>query len=639
MSPHEPDKIYIRGAREHNLKNITVALPRNQLCVITGLSGSGKSSLAFDTLYAEGQRRYVESLSAYARQFLGLMEKPDVETIEGLSPAISIEQKATSRNPRSTVATVTEIYDYLRLLFARIGIVHCPSCGDKIEKQTVQQIVDTVLNLPEGEKLQILAPVIRERKGEYKKLFKEIERDGYVRVRVDGEVYPIEEVPPLNKKLKHSVDVVVDRLKMKSGIRSRLTDSIETALTRAEGLVIVQREDGGEELFSEHFACHKCGISMEEPAPRSFSFNSPFGACPDCDGLGFRMEIDPRRIVPHEKKSIKDGAVESIGSPREAWYFRMLEQVAEYYKFSLDTPWEKLPQKAQDIVLYGSPDKVRFVYQRDSENWSGTWDHEAKWEGTIPNLQRRYKQTNSNMIREWIEEFMGKIACDTCGGRRLKPESLSVLVSDHNIYDITSKSIRESVQFFDELRLNERDSIISEQILKEVKARLGFLLNVGLGYLTLHRTASTLSGGEAQRIRLATQIGSQLVGVLYILDEPSIGLHQRDNARLISTLKRLRDLGNTVIVVEHDKETIEEADWVVDLGPGAGRHGGEIVAEGTPADIERNEKSLTGRYLSGAEEIAIPDRRRKPGKKFITVKKAYGHNLKNVTVKFPLGLL
>ncbi len=639
MSPNEPEDINIRGAREHNLKNIDVTIPRNNLCVITGLSGSGKSSLAFDTLYAEGQRRYVESLSAYARQFLGLMEKPDVDIIEGLSPAISIEQKATSRNPRSTVATVTEIYDYLRLLFARIGKVHCPSCGKRIARQTVQQITDAILFFPEGEKIQILAPVVRERKGEYRKLFKDIERDGFVRIRIDGEIYPVEELPKLDKQKKHSIDIVVDRLVIKEGIRNRLTDSVETALSKAEGLVTLVPQAGEEKLFSEHFACHDCGVSLEEPAPRSFSFNSPFGACPACDGLGFKMEIDPLRIVPDVKRTIRDGAIETFGASRESWYMRMLAQVAEEYRFSLEKPWQDLSEEHQRIVLYGTTKKIHFHWERSGQNVEGSWDHWARWEGIIPNLRRRYRQTNSQGIRDWIEGFMGKVSCETCDGKRLKPEALSVLISGLNISDITGYSISEAVEFFNNLELSERDSTIAYQILKEVNARLGFLLNVGLEYLSLDRSAGTLSGGEAQRIRLATQIGSQLVGVMYILDEPSIGLHQRDNGRLITTLAKLRDLGNTVIVVEHDRETIEQADYVIDLGPGAGRHGGEVVAVGTPEQICEAPESITGRFLNNDEKIESPGKKHKPKRRWIQVKSARGHNLKDISVRFPVGLL
>jgi len=639
MAPHEPDSVIIRGAREHNLRNIDVTIPRNRLCVITGLSGSGKSSLAFDTLYAEGQRRYVESLSAYARQFLGLMEKPDVDFIGGLSPAISIEQKATSRNPRSTVATVTEIYDYLRLLFARIGTIYCPSCGKRIERQSVQQITDAVLSMPEGTKIQVLAPVVRGRKGEYRKMIEDVEREGFVRIRVDGKVYAIDEIPSIDKKRKHTIEVVVDRLVIKSEIKNRLTDSIEIALNLAEGLVTVLTEEGEEKLYSELYGCQECNIFFEEPQPRNFSFNTPFGACPACDGLGFKMEIDPRRIVPNPANTISGGAVASLSSTREGWYSRMLEQVAEYYNFSLDVPWYKMKPENQEIVLYGSPDKIHFRWERNNEKMNGSWDYEAKWEGVIRNLERRYRQTTSTYIREWIEGFMGHVPCLTCGGKRLKPESLAVRIKDKNIADVTAFSIDEALSFFESLKLSERDTTIATQILKEVRERLGFLVNVGLDYLTLDRSAGTLSGGEAQRIRLATQIGSQLVGVLYILDEPSIGLHQRDNARLIATLERLRDLGNTVVVVEHDRETIERADWIVDLGPGAGRHGGEVVAMGTPKNIRKSNGSITGRYLSGKESINPPDERREPQKKrWITIKNARGHNLKGIDVRFPLGL-
>ena len=489
MAPREPDTLTIRGAREHNLKNIDVTIPRNRLSVITGLSGSGKSSLAFDTLYAEGQRRYVESLSAYARQFLGLMEKPDVDMIEGLSPAISIEQKATSRNPRSTVATVTEIYDYLRLLFARIGVIYCPSCGKRIERQTVQQITDAVLTMPEGTKIQVLAPVVRGRKGEYRKMIEEIERNGFVRMRLDGTVYPIGEIPKIDKKRKHTLEIVIDRLVIKKEVKNRLTDSIEVALHQAEGLVTILTEEGEEKLYSELYGCHECNIFFEEPQPRNFSFNSPFGACPACDGLGFKMEIDPRRIVPNPAKSIREGAVESLSNSREAWYFRMLEQVAKHYKFSLSTPWHKLTKQQQDIVLYGSPDKLRFRWERQSEQSSGTWDYQAKWEGVVPNLERRYRQTSSGYIREWIEEFMGHVSCNVCGGKRLKPESLSVRITDRNIADVTELSIREALDFFTNLKLSERDQTIAVQVLKEVHERLGFLVNVGLDYLSLDRAA------------------------------------------------------------------------------------------------------------------------------------------------------
>ncbi len=637
MAPNEPDNIRIVGAREHNLKNVTVTLPRNQITVVTGLSGSGKSSLAFDTLYAEGQRRYVESLSAYARQFLGLMEKPDVDFIEGLSPAISIEQKATSRNPRSTVATVTEIYDYLRLLYARVGVMHCPNCDKIIERQTVQQIADAVMSMGDGSRLQVLAPIVRSRKGEYRKLFKDIERDGFVRVRVDGEICPVDGTPELNKKTKHSVDIVVDRLVLKPDIRNRLTDSLEIAINKAEGLVTILAANGEDKLYSENYGCQDCDLYFQAPEPRSFSFNSPFGACPECDGLGFSLKIDPRRIVPNPKKSIKEGAIEAFGSPHESWYMRRLEQTARHYDFTLRTSWEKMNPEHQEIVLYGSPDEILFVWEKKDDDGS-IWKHKSKWEGVISNLERRYRQTNSQAIREWIEGFMGRVPCRTCEGKRLKPESLAVRVGGRNIAEVASDSIWQAAAFFRTLELNERDSKISEQILKEVNARLGFLLNVGLDYLSLDRSAGTLSGGEAQRIRLATQIGSQLVGVLYILDEPSIGLHQRDNERLIQTLEHLRDLGNTVIVVEHDRETMERADYLVDLGPGAGIHGGEVVVEGTPQQVANTPESITGRFLSNQEYIDVPAKRRASKKKWITIKNARGHNLKGITARFPLGL-
>jgi len=639
VSPHEPDSIVIRGAREHNLKNIDVTIPRNRLSVVTGLSGSGKSSLAFDTLYAEGQRRYVESLSAYARQFLGLMEKPDVEIIEGLSPAISIEQKATSRNPRSTVATVTEIYDYLRLLFARIGVIYCPGCGKRIERQTVQQITDAVMSMPTETRLQVLAPVARGRKGEYKKQFQEIERDGFVRVRVDGEIHPITEVPELDKKKKHTIEIVVDRLVLKPDIQNRLTDSIELALHHGGGLVSILTSEGEEKLFSEKYGCQECNIFFDEPEPRNFSFNSPFGACPECDGLGFKMEIDVRRVIPHPQKSVLEGAIATFSSPRESWYFRMLEQVGEHYGFKLNVPWNSYTDQQKNIILYGSPEKIEFHWERNSLKGSGTWDYRSKWEGVISNLERRYRQTDSGMIREWIESFMGHVPCSACNGKRLKPESLAVRITDRNIADVSDMSIKEGLAWFESLKLGQRENEIAAPILKEVRARLGFLNNVGLEYLSLSRSAASLSGGEAQRIRLATQIGSQLVGVLYILDEPSIGLHQRDNERLINTLERLRDLGNTVVVVEHDRDTIERADWVIDLGPGAGRHGGQVVAAGPPEQVKKVKGSLTGRYLAGVERIEVPQRRRVPGKKFLAIKGASGHNLKSVHTRFPIGLL
>ncbi len=629
--------ISIRGAREHNLKNIHVDLPRNRLVVVTGISGSGKSSLVFDTLYAEGQRRYVESLSAYARQFLGLMEKPDVDQIDGLSPAISIEQKSGVRNPRSTVGTVTEIYDYLRLLYARIGIPHCPSCGKRIERQSAQEIVDKLMELPHGIKLSILAPIIRGRKGEYQELFKSLARDGFVKVRTDGTLHSLEEGIHLSRNKKHSIEVVVDRLKVMPDVRERLTDSVELALRQASGLVIAAPESQPEELFSEHFACPDCGISFEELSPRLFSFNSPYGACQSCTGLGFTMEIDERLVVPDPSKSIMEGAIVPFVRGQESWNMRRLEQVGKAYGFKLTTPFYKLNREYQHLILRGSNDKnLRFVYR--SQDGRTLWEHEGTWEGIIPNLSRRYKQTTSQRIKEWIEEFMGQVACPECGGERLRAEARSVTVNGIGIVPLTDFSIEAAAKFFHEIRLNERETKIARQILKEVSARLEFLLKVGLSYLTLSRAAGSLAGGEAQRIRLATQIGSGLVGVMYILDEPSIGLHQRDNLRLISTLKRLRDLGNSVIVVEHDRETIESADWVLDLGPGAGLLGGEVVAEGPPSNIIGNDKSLTGRYLIGSEKIPLPVKRHKPQRgNYLKLYGAEGNNLKKINVQIPLG--
>jgi excinuclease ABC subunit A len=626
--------IKITGAREHNLKNIDVILPRNNLIVITGISGSGKSSLAFDTLYAEGQRRYVESLSAYARQFLGLMEKPDVDSIEGLSPAISIQQKAGIRNPRSTVATVTEVYDYLRLLFARIGHPHCPKCSRPIQRQTAQEIVDTLLNQPNGTKIEILSPLVVGRKGEYHGLLENIRKDGFVRVRIDGTVRTLDEKIELDKKRRHTVEVVVDRLVVKDGLRARLTDSVETALRLSSGLLIAVMDGKTEQVFSERFACTFCNISISEIEPRLFSFNSPFGACPTCTGLGFKLEIDPERVIPNPDISITDGAIASMGTNYDGWTWGLLEAVADKYKFRLDVPWRKLKADCQNVVLYGSGGK-RIDVTYESEN--SRFEHSARWEGIIHNLMRRYHQTTSEQVREWIEEFMGNIPCPDCGGARLKPEARAVLINGRNVSELADLSIREASAFFDELKLDAREAMIARQILKEIKARLSFLLNVGLDYLTLSRAAGSLSGGEAQRIRLATQIGSQLTGVLYILDEPSIGLHQRDNDRLISTLTQLRDIGNTVIVVEHDRDTILAADYVVDLGPGAGRHGGELVATGSPQEVAKNLTSVTGRFLSGADTIDIPRKRRPGNGKTVTVKRARGNNLRDITVDIPLG--
>ncbi|MBU0517438.1 excinuclease ABC subunit UvrA, partial [bacterium] len=628
--------IVIKGAREHNLKNIDLTLPRENLIVITGISGSGKSSLAFDTLYAEGQRRYVESLSAYARQFLGQMEKPDVDFIEGLSPAIAIEQKSTHRNPRSTVATVTEIYDYFRLLYARIGKATCYNCGKPIEKQSVQMIVDQALGLPQNSRFMVLAPMIRGRKGEYREVFQGLKRDGYLRVRVDGEVRSLEDPIKLEKNKKHTIEVVVDRLVVEGDLRMRLTDSVETALQLSSGLVIIDIQGGEEVLFSEHYSCADCGISYEELEPRSFSFNSPYGACPECSGLGFRMEIDPQRVVPDPSLSISEGAILTLQNWSESMTFRMIEQVADHFGFSVRVPFVKLSDAQKDICLYGSGKKeIRFRFEH--KNGRGVWEHTSKWEGFIPNLKRRYRQTGSSGIRDWIEGFMAALPCPACQGGRLKKEALSVRIGYLNISDLTRLSIKEADQFFDSLKLNKREQSIGEQIFKEIKSRLRFLVNVGLDYLTLDRSAGTISGGEAQRIRLATQIGSQLVGVLYILDEPSIGLHQRDNRRLIEALIRLRDLGNTVIVVEHDREMITSADIVVDLGPGAGRRGGKVVACGTPAEIISNSKSLTGKFLSGKEKIIGPERHHKSNGKKLSLYGATGNNLKSIDVHIPLG--
>ncbi len=602
--------IFVKGAREHNLKNIDVEIPRDRFVVITGLSGSGKSSLAFDTIYAEGQRRYVESLSAYARQFLGLMEKPDVDYIEGLSPAVSIEQKSTHRNPRSTVGTVTEIYDYLRLLFSRIGHPHCYNCGRPIEKQTVQQITDAIMNMPADTRIQIMAPVIRGRKGEYKEVFNQFRKEGYVRVRVDGEMLTLDAEINLNKNKKHDLDLVVDRLVVGQDIRKRLTDSIELSLKQAAGMVLVNiPETNKDTLYSEHFACVHCNISYEDLAPRMFSFNSPYGACPACDGLGTLTRIDPNLLVQDEHLSIRQGALLPLGERQrqEGWNYELLRSVAKEMDFSLDTPWKDLTEEQRDVIFHGTGGKkVKMIYRRQTTyvEWM------SKYEGLINNLNRRYRQTSSQYIRDWIEGFMNNIRCSECDGARLRKESLSVTIGGKNIQQVTSMSIREVQAYFDTLKLDETEKQIAHQILKEVRERLGFLVNVGLDYLSLERSAGTLSGGEAQRIRLATQIGAQLVGVLYILDEPSIGLHQRDNLRLIETLHKLRDLGNTVVVVEHDRETIEKADYLVDLGPRAGNHGGQLVFSGKPADILKSKTSITGAYLSGKKCIPTPAIRR-----------------------------
>ncbi|MDV5110718.1 excinuclease ABC subunit UvrA [Clostridium perfringens] len=633
------DKIIVKGAKVHNLKNVSLEIPRDKLIVFTGLSGSGKSSLAFDTIYAEGQRRYVESLSSYARQFLGQMDKPDVESIEGLSPAISIDQKTTSRNPRSTVGTVTEIYDYLRLLYARVGVPHCPKCGKEITQQSVDQIVDQIMELKERSKIMILAPIIRGRKGTHEKVLENIKKQGFVRARIDGEIYDLtEDEIKLEKNIKHNIEAVVDRIIVKDGIEGRLTDSIETSLKMAEGLVLVNIIGEEDRLYSEHFACADCGISIDELAPRMFSFNSPFGKCERCDGLGTLMEIDEDLVVPNKDLSIRGGAISTWGDSRmkeESWTYCVLKALMEKYNFDLDTPYKDLPKKVQEVLMYGEPEKLKVTYTK--ENVMAVYNH--SFEGEINNLRRRYMETNSDTMKAEIEKYMSDNPCPKCKGARLKPEALAVTVGGKNIFEFTSMAIREELDFINSINFSEKDKIISSQIIKEIQSRLSFLINVGLDYLDLARKAGTLSGGEAQRIRLATQIGSQLMGVLYILDEPSIGLHQRDNDRLISTLKQLRDVGNTLIVVEHDEDTMREADYIVDIGPGAGEHGGEIVASGTLDEIMGNENSLTGKYLTGAKKVELPEERRKGNGNFITVKGAKENNLKNVTAKFPLGTL
>jgi len=629
------DKIIIKGARQHNLKNIDVEIERNKLVVITGLSGSGKSSLAFDTLYAEGKRRYVESLSSYARQFLGLLEKPDMDYIEGLSPAISIEQKATVRNPRSTVGTVTEIHDYLRLLYAHVGRPHCWLCNRPIQRQTVQQIVDTIMKFGEGARINILAPVVRGRKGQHKGVFEQIRKEGFLRVRIDGKVYKIDEKFTLEKNKKHSIEVVVDRIVLEGDFKERLTESVELSLKIGSGLMIVHELPSKDHLFSEHFACPHCEVSMEELSPRMFSFNSPYGACPHCDGLGSHMEIDPELVVPDKTKSLIQGAIFPLGEqPRGNWYGSILKSLSRYYNFKFTTPWYKLDREIREMLLIGTGSK-KLKMEYSSERWSGTYT--GGWEGTIPNLMRRYKQTKSNHIRDWIEQFMRMRACSECDGSRLKEETRAVTIGNINLGQVSSYSIKNAKGFFSTLKLTKTDAAIAHQILKEVQERLSFLIDVGLDYLTLDRSAATLSGGEAQRIRLATQIGSQLVGVLYILDEPSIGLHPRDNGRLLNSLRKLRNLGNSIIVVEHDQKTMESADQIIDLGPGAGEHGGEVVFSGTPQKILTSKKSITGKYLSGKKAIPVPISRRNGSGKILTIKKAHGNNLKNIEVSFPLG--
>ena len=630
----EQKHIVVRGAREHNLKNLNLSIPRDRLVVITGLSGSGKSSLAFDTIYAEGQRRYVESLSAYARQFLEQMDKPDIDSIDGLSPAISIEQKTTSHNPRSTVGTVTEIYDYLRVLFARAGRPHCHKCGDEIAAQTVQQMVDQVMAWPAGTKLQLFAPIVRGRKGEYRKELLQLRKNGFTRVRVNKRLWDLSEDIRLDKKKKQTIEVLIDRLVIKEGIQKRLADSLETALRLAEGIALVHR-DRKEILFSEQLACIQCGISLPELTPRVFSFNNPHGACPSCDGLGTLMDLDPELIIPDTHKSLRDGAIKPWEKRFSIYYYQMLESVSRHYGFDLRTPFKNLKPQEQAILLNGSgSEEIALHYESDGHRHT----YHRPFEGVIGNLRRRFRETESSYIREEISRYMTTRPCKACKGERLKPESLAVRVGEKSIAEVTRLSIKEAAVFFSSLRLNEREAVIAQRILKEVNERLGFLMNVGLDYLTLDRTAGTLSGGEGQRIRLATQIGSSLTGVLYILDEPSIGLHQRDNRRLLETLLRLRDLGNTVLVVEHDEETILTADHVIDMGPGAGRHGGEIVAEGSSQEIKLAEKSLTGKYLRRELVISLPKRHRSI-KKVLTIIGAHENNLKDIDIQIPLGLL
>ena len=632
------NRIFIKGAREHNLKNVDVELPRDKLIVMTGLSGSGKSSLAFDTIYAEGQRRYVESLSSYARQFLGQMDKPDVDYIEGLSPAISIDQKTTSRNPRSTVGTVTEIHDYLRLLYARIGTPHCPKCGREISQQTVDQMIDQILSLPERSRVILMAPLVRGRKGEYVKLFEDMAKQGFVRVRVDGTLYEISDPPTLAKTKKHTIEVVVDRLIVREDIQQRLADSLETAMRLSGGLVTVSVVDGPEMLFSQNYACPDCNISIDELAPRMFSFNNPYGACPSCMGLGVLQKIDPNLIIPDRSKTLREGAIHVSGwnsNDEDAMAMMYLSALAEAYDFSLDVPVEQLPKDALDKILYGTKgEKIRVHYSRESG--SGTFA--TPFEGIVPNLERRYRETNSDVMKQVYEGYMSSVPCPECHGQRLKPEALAVTVGGKSIAEISEMSVVASRDFFANLSLTPKQQMIASQILKEINSRLGFLANVGLNYLTLSRSAGTLSGGEAQRIRLATQIGSSLVGVLYILDEPSIGLHQRDNRMLLETLKGLRDLGNTLIVVEHDEETMLDADYIVDVGPGAGINGGRIVAAGTVQEIMNSPDSITGAYLSGRRSVPIPQTRRKPAG-WITIRNARANNLKGIDVRFPLGVI
>ena len=634
------DKLVVRGAREHNLKNVSIELPRDALVVFTGLSGSGKSSLAFDTIFAEGQRRYVESLSAYARQFLGQMDKPDVDFIEGLSPAVSIDQKSTNRNPRSTVGTITEVYDYLRLLFARAGRPHCPNCGHAVTRQSPQQIVDQILELPPTTKFQVLAPVIRARKGEFVELFSDLITQGYSRARVDGEVIQLSDAPKLKKQEKHTIEVVIDRLTAKAESKTRLTDSIETALRLASGIVVLDFVDAKgadkERTYSEHLACHDCELSFEELEPRSFSFNSPFGACAECSGIGTKKEVDEDLIIPDDSISINDGAIAPWSGGQSSDYFlRLLEALAKDLPFSLDTPWKKISVKAREAILNGYEYEIKMKYK----GRYGARNYTTGFEGVSPFIHRRHEETDSDYSRDKYEAYMREISCEKCNGARLKPEVLAVTIGDKNISEICELSIADCATFLKQIKLNKREAQIAERVMKEVNARLGFLLDVGLDYLSLARPAGSLSGGEAQRIRLATQIGSGLVGVLYVLDEPSIGLHQRDNKRLIETLTRLRNLGNTLIVVEHDEETIRTADWIVDIGPGAGEHGGKVVVSGSYEDLINSKESITGAYLSGRKSIAIPKKRRPiDAKRKLVVKGAKENNLKEIDVEVPLGV-
>lgn len=629
------DQLIVKGARQHNLKNIDITLPRDGLIVFTGLSGSGKSSLAFDTIYAEGQRRYVESLSAYARQFLGQMDKPDVDYIEGLSPAISIDQKTTSRNPRSTVGTVTEIYDYLRLLFARIGHAHCPQCGKPITQQTIEQMTDAVMALPERTKILVLSPVVQGKKGEHKQLLATLRREGFVRARIDGNIRLLDEDIELVKNKKHTIEIVVDRLVVKEGIERRLADSMETAAKWSDGIVIIQEVDGPAHMYSQNFACPDCHISLPPIEPRMFSFNSPYGACPSCLGIGSTMEVDEELVLPTPGVTFADGAVHALSSNINSWFMRQLDGLLTAHGYDLQDTFDTLPADLQHLIMYGSKELVHFSY----ENMSGeVKEYDMPFEGIVPMVKRRYTEASTDTVRDEFEKYMTIKPCPTCKGARLKPEALAITVDGKNIDDVTRMTIKESGHFFHAIQLTEREQLIGTQILKEINARLGFLNNVGLDYLTMSRSAGTLSGGEAQRIRLATQIGSGLVGVLYILDEPSIGLHQRDNERLIETLKGLRNLGNTLIVVEHDEDTMRAADYIVDIGPGAGEHGGQIVAQGTVSEVMDNPQSLTGQYLSGTRYIALPKARRKPSKAYLEIRGAKENNLQKVNVKFPIGL-